>query len=59
MGLFYRSRHRVIIYSFALKVAFVIIEVALAISWVVLEGRNTGPKKNTSAVLEWSIVALI
>ncbi|TQB69596.1 hypothetical protein MPDQ_001634 [Monascus purpureus] len=58
LGLFYRSRHRVIIYSFALKVAFVIIEVALAISWVVLEGRNTGPKKNTSAVLEW-IVAFI
>lgn len=59
MGLFYRSRHRVIICSFVLKVSFVIIEVALAIAWVVLEGRNTGPKKNASAVLEWSIVALV
>lgn len=55
MGLFYRSRYRVLIVGFAFKLAFIIIEVALVIGWVASAGRDTAERKNAGAVLEWSM----
>ncbi|RHZ68840.1 hypothetical protein CDV55_105007 [Aspergillus turcosus] len=54
LGIFYRSQHRILFASFLIKLAFVIIEVALAIAFGICTRRNSG-KKNVAAVLEWVI----
>ena len=58
MGLFYRPHFRILFVSFALKVTFIVVEIALVIAWCALEGRPQEEKKNASAVLEW-IVAYV
>lgn len=55
MGIFYRSQHRILIVSFCIKLAFVIIEVALAIGFGVCMTSSDKSKKNPSAILEWVI----
>ena len=55
MGLLYRSRYRIIFVSFGFKLAFIIIEIALAIAWVCMAGRQGQYKKNASAVIEWGM----
>ncbi|KAF4221169.1 hypothetical protein CNMCM5878_009966 [Aspergillus fumigatiaffinis] len=54
LGVFYRSQHRILFASFLIKLAFVIIEVALAIAFGICTRRNSG-KKNVAAILEWVI----
>ena len=53
MGIFYRSEHRILFASFAIKSTFVVVEVALAIAFGVC-GRHVD-QRNASAVLEWGM----
>lgn len=53
MGIFYRSEHRILFASFAIKSTFVVVEVALAIGFGVC-GRHVD-QRNASAVLEWGM----
>ena len=53
MGIFYRSEHRILFASFAIKSTFVVVEVALAIAFGVC-GRHI-PQRNASAILEWGM----
>jgi hypothetical protein len=54
IGIFYRREHRILLVSFFIKLAFIIIEVGLAIGFgVCLNGAAS--KQNTGAVLEWVI----
>lgn len=55
MGLFYRSQHRILLVSFAIKLSFVIIEIALAIAFAVCMESNDRAKKNPGAIIEWVI----
>jgi hypothetical protein len=55
IGIFYRREHRVLLVSFFIKLAFVIIELALAIGFGVCIGSNQSSKQNPGAVLEWTI----
>ncbi|PGH04432.1 hypothetical protein AJ79_07089 [Helicocarpus griseus UAMH5409] len=52
LGIHYRD-HRILAASFWIKLAFIVIEIALAIAFGVT-GQRTG-KKNTAAILEWVI----
>ncbi|OJJ47452.1 hypothetical protein ASPZODRAFT_64506 [Penicilliopsis zonata CBS 506.65] len=59
LGYSYRPHHRVLLVSFWVKVAFIVIELALAIAFGVLDQYGTTSKQlNTAAVLEW-VIALI
>ncbi|KAJ5894384.1 Frag1/DRAM/Sfk1 family-domain-containing protein [Penicillium taxi] len=53
IGIFYRAQHRCLLVSFWIKVAFIIIEIALAIGFAVCMKR--AEKRNASAILEWVI----
>ncbi|KAJ5408318.1 hypothetical protein N7509_002201 [Penicillium cosmopolitanum] len=55
IGIFYRSQHRILLASFIIKLAFIIIEVGLAIGFGVCMNAKTTHKKNIGAVLEWVI----
>lgn len=55
LGIFYRSQHRILLVSFAIKLAFIIIEVGLAIGFGVCMGSHQKAKKNPGAILEWVI----
>jgi hypothetical protein len=55
LGIFYRSQHRILLVSFAIKLAFIIIEVGLAIGFGVCMGSHKKSKKNPGAILEWVI----
>lgn len=55
LGIFYRSQHRILMVSFAIKLSFVIIEVGLAIAFGVCGQSNKKNLRNPSAVLEWVI----
>ncbi|OQE14553.1 hypothetical protein PENFLA_c037G06787 [Penicillium flavigenum] len=55
IGIFYRREHRVLLVSFFIKLAFVIIELALAIGFGVCIGSKQSSKQNPGAVLEWTI----
>jgi len=55
LGLFYRSQHRILLASFAIKLAFIIIEIGLAIGFGVCKGSDKKSRKNPAAVLEWVI----
>lgn len=55
LGIFYRSQHRILLVSFAIKLAFIIIEVGLAIGFGVCMGSHQKSKKNPGAILEWVI----
>lgn len=55
MGLFYRSQHRILLVSFVIKLAFVIIELALAIAFVTCAKSKDMSRRDPSAVLEWLI----
>jgi hypothetical protein len=54
IGIFYRREHRVLLASFFIKLAFIIIEVGLAIGFgICMSGK--GGSQNTGAILEWVI----
>ena len=53
LGIFYRSAHRILFASFAIKSTFVVVEVALAIAFGVC-GRHVA-QRNASAILEWGM----
>ena len=53
LGIFYRSQHRVLIAAFVIKLAFIIVEGALAIGFGVCSKSLKG-KRDTAAILEWS-----
>lgn len=53
LGIFYRSEHRILFASFAIKSTFVVVEVALAIAFGVC-GRHIA-QRNASAILEWGM----
>ncbi|KAJ5709903.1 FK506 suppressor Sfk1 [Penicillium malachiteum] len=55
IGLFYRSQHRILLVSFCIKLAFVIIEIALAIAFGICMESSDRAKKNPSAIIEWVI----
>ncbi|KAJ5818331.1 hypothetical protein N7474_003922 [Penicillium riverlandense] len=55
LGIFYRSQHKVLMASFVIKLAFVIIELALAIAFGLLMRSSDQSKKNPAAILEWVI----
>ncbi len=55
IGIFYRREHRILLASFYIKLAFIIIEVGLAIGFGVCIGSNDASKQNPGAVLEWVI----
>lgn len=57
LGIFYRTQHRVLYFSAWIKLAFIVIEVPLAIAFGV-EDTKGGSNTNISAVLEW-VVAFI
>lgn len=52
LGIFYRSLHRVLFISAWIKLAFIIIEVALLIAFGVEEHKG-GSNTTFSAALEW------
>lgn len=55
LGIFYRSQHKVLMASFVIKVAFVIIEFALAIAFGLCMRSSNGARKNPAAILEWGM----
>ncbi|KAJ5678627.1 hypothetical protein N7462_006871 [Penicillium macrosclerotiorum] len=55
LGIFYRSQHRILFASFVIKLAFVIIEIGLAIGFGVCMKSSEKSKKNPGAILEWVI----
>lgn len=55
LGIFYRSQHRILLVSFAIKLAFIIVEIGLAIAFGVCAKSNDKSKKNSGAILEWVI----
>ncbi|CAI7652450.1 unnamed protein product [Penicillium manginii] len=55
IGIFYRSQHRILLASFIIKLAFIIIEVGLAIGFGVCMNAKSSEKKNIGAILEWVI----
>ncbi|OGE58144.1 hypothetical protein PENARI_c001G05175 [Penicillium arizonense] len=55
IGIFYRHEHRILLASFFIKLAFIIIEVGLAIGFGVCTGSNDTSKKDPGAILEWVI----
>ncbi|CAG7926621.1 unnamed protein product [Penicillium olsonii] len=54
IGIFYRREHRVLLASFFIKLAFIIIEVGLAIGFGICM-NGSGSRQNTGAILEWTI----
>ncbi|KAL4776237.1 Frag1/DRAM/Sfk1 family-domain-containing protein [Aspergillus nidulans var. acristatus] len=57
IGIFYRSQHRVLLASFAIKAFFIVVEVALAIAFGIC-GWHRPHHRNAAAVLEW-VIALV
>ncbi|KAJ5774605.1 hypothetical protein N7457_009501 [Penicillium paradoxum] len=55
IGIFYRREHRILLVSFFIKLAFIVIEVGLAIGFGVCMGSKDAWKQNPGAVLEWAI----
>lgn len=55
LGIFYRSQHRILLASFAIKLSFVIVEVGLAIGFGICTRSNDKSKKDPGAILEWVI----
>ncbi|KAJ5625984.1 hypothetical protein N7510_002293 [Penicillium lagena] len=55
LGIFYRSQHKILMASFVVKAAFVIIELALAIAFGLCMRSSNQARKNPAAVLEWVI----
>ncbi|KAJ5224123.1 hypothetical protein N7468_008665 [Penicillium chermesinum] len=55
IGIFYRSQHRILLVSFCIKLAFVIIEIGLAIGFGVCHQSSNKSLKNPGAILEWVI----
>ncbi|KAJ5130137.1 uncharacterized protein N7515_006176 [Penicillium bovifimosum] len=55
IGIFYRREHRVLFTSFFIKLAFIIIEVGLAIGFGICTRSNDVSKQNPGAILEWTI----
>ncbi|KAJ5748081.1 uncharacterized protein N7511_009777 [Penicillium nucicola] len=55
IGIFYRHQHRVLLVSFWVKIAFIIVEVGLAIGFGVCKASNSVAKKDPGAILEWAI----
>ena len=53
LGIFYRSEHRILFASFAIKSTFVVVEVALAIAFGVC-GRHRS-QRDAAAILEWGM----
>lgn len=55
LGIFYRSQHRILLVSFAIKLAFIIVEIGLAIGFGACAKGSNGSLKNRGAILEWVI----
>lgn len=55
IGIFYRDQHRILLASFIIKLAFIIIEVGLAIGFGVCMNSDDVSKKDPGAILEWVI----
>ncbi|KAJ5477221.1 hypothetical protein N7539_007365 [Penicillium diatomitis] len=55
LGLSYRRQHRILLASFVVKVTFAIIEIGLAIAFGICTKSQSSSKKNTGAILEWTI----
>lgn len=55
LGIFYRSRHRVLLTSFVIKLFFVITEIGLAIGFGICTRSNDKRLKDPGAILEWVI----
>lgn len=55
LGLFYRSQHRILLASFLIKLAFIIVEIGLAIGFGICTKSHDRSKKNVGAILEWVI----
>jgi hypothetical protein len=55
IGIFYRREHRVLLASFFIKLAFIIIEIGLAIGFGICTRSNDVSKQNPGAILEWVI----
>ncbi|QKX62643.1 uncharacterized protein TRUGW13939_09804, partial [Talaromyces rugulosus] len=53
MGIFYRSKYVVLIVSFWIKAIFVVVELALAIAFGVLD--KVSKRQNAAAIIEWVI----
>ncbi|KAH8693543.1 Frag1/DRAM/Sfk1 family-domain-containing protein [Talaromyces proteolyticus] len=53
LGLSYRQQHVVLIVSFWIKISFVVVELALAIAFGVLD--KSSHRQNSAAVIEWVI----
>ncbi|RMJ20999.1 Frag1/DRAM/Sfk1 family [Aspergillus sp. HF37] len=55
LSIFYRSQHRILFVSFAIKAAFVVIEIGLAIAFGICTNSSDPSLRNPGAVLEWVI----
>lgn len=51
MGIFYRSKYVLLIVSFWIKSIFVVVELALAIAFGVLD--KVSNRQNSAAIVEW------
>jgi hypothetical protein len=56
IGIFYRRQHRILLISFWIKIAFVIIELALAISFGAMYRSST--QGNAVAIIEWGMLSI-
>lgn len=54
MGIFYRRKHVILIVSFWIKSIFVVVELALAIAFGVLDKASR--RQNAAAIIEWGNV---